>query len=72
MKTHGLYGSNFENIINDTIQNLRDNKLALIQKIATPINPVKYDKETKKIVGAYFMQKSTVDYIGVEIGRAHV
>nr|WP_308594172.1 Holliday junction resolvase RecU [uncultured Marvinbryantia sp.] len=38
--------------------------LALIQKIPTPITPIKIDKENRHITLAYFDQKSTVDYIG--------
>lgn len=42
--------------------------LALIQKIPTPITPIKIDKEHRHITLAYFDQKSTVDYIGVVQG----
>ena len=44
--------------------------MAIIQKIPTPITPVKFDKESKNITLAYFEQKSTVDYIGVVQGVA--
>ena len=63
MKIRGLRGSVFEDIINRTIADYRIKKLALIQKIPTPIVPVKMDKEGH-ITLAYFDQKSTVDYIG--------
>ena len=65
MKKHSLRGSEFENLINNTIDYYREKKLALIQKIPTPIVPLKYDKEKKIINKAYFDKKSTVDYIGV-------
>ena len=42
--------------------------LALIQKIPTPITPIKIDKEHRHITLAYFDQKSTVDYIGAVQG----
>ena len=42
--------------------------LALIQKIPTPITPVKMDKTSRHITLAYFEQKSTVDYIGAVQG----
>ena len=42
--------------------------LALIQKIPTPITPVRIDKEHRHITLAYFDQRSTVDYIGAVQG----
>ncbi len=42
--------------------------LALIQKIPTPITPVRIDKTHRHITLAYFEQKSTVDYIGAVQG----
>ena len=42
--------------------------LALIQKIPTPITPVRMDKENRHITLAYFDQRSTVDYIGAVQG----
>ena len=64
MKIRGLRGSVFEDIINRTIEDYRIKKLALIQKIPTPIVPMKMDKEGH-ITRAFFDKKSTVDYIGV-------
>ena len=64
MKIRGLRGSVFEDMINRTISDYRVKKLALIQKIPTPIVPTKMDKEGH-ITLAYFDKKSTVDYIGV-------
>lgn len=46
----------------------RENNLALIQKIPTPITPITIDKESRHITLAYFDQKSTVDYIGTVQG----
>lgn len=40
----------------------------MIQKIPTPITPVRMDKENRHITLAYFEQRSTVDYIGVVQG----
>lgn len=65
MKAHGLRGSDFENRINQTLSLYREKKLALIQKIPTPITPINLDKKNMHITLAYFNKKSTVDYIGV-------
>lgn len=46
----------------------REKGLALIQKVPTPITPIKIDKEHRHITLAYFEQKSTVDYIGAVPG----
>lgn len=46
----------------------REQGLAIIQKVPTPITPVKINAENKTITLAYFEQKSTVDYIGVVQG----
>ena len=67
-KTRGLRGSTLEDMINFTIDKYRENGIALIQKIPTPIKPVAMDKDTRRITLAYFDQKSTVDYIGVVQG----
>ena len=66
--SRGLRGSVFEDMINRTNEKYKENHLALIQKIPTPITPIKMDKETRHITLAYFNQKSTVDYIGVVQG----
>ena len=39
-----------------------------VQKIPTPITPVRMDKESRHITLAYFEQRSTVDYIGAVQG----
>ena len=66
--SRGLRGSVLEEIINYTNQKYRDKKLALIQKVPTPITPVRFDKNSRHITLAYFEKKSTVDYIGVVQG----
>lgn len=66
-KTRGLRGSVLETRINHTIDMYRKEKLALIQKIPTPITPIKLDGRGH-ITLAYFEQKSTVDYIGIAQG----
>ena len=66
--SRGLRGSTFEEMINRTNEKYKDAGLALIQKIPTPITPMKMDKETRHITLAYFEQKSTVDYIGAVQG----
>ncbi len=67
-KSRGLRGSVLEDMINRTNELYLEKGLALIQKIPTPITPMKIDKETRHITLAYFDQKSTVDYIGVVQG----
>ena len=66
--SRGLRGSTLEEMINRTNEYYLEKGLALIQKIPTPITPVKMDKENRHITLAYFDQKSTVDYIGVVQG----
>ena len=51
-----------------TNESYRNKKLAIVQKIPTPITPVKIDNESRNITLAYFGQKSTVDYIGAVQG----
>lgn len=67
-KSRGLRGSTLEDMINHTNEVYREKKLALIQKIPTPITPITIDKESRHITLAYFDQKSTVDYIGAVQG----
>lgn len=66
--SRGLRGSTLEEMINRTNEKYREGKLALIQKIPTPITPISIDKSTRHITLAYFEQKSTVDYIGAVQG----
>lgn len=66
--SRGLRGSTLEDMINHSNEVYRENKLALIQKVPTPITPINIDKATRHITLAYFDQKSTVDYIGAVQG----
>ena len=66
--SRGLRGSTLEDLINRTNEKYLENGLALIQKVPTPITPIKIDKESRHITLAYFDQKSTVDYIGAVQG----
>ena len=66
--TRGLRGSGLEDLINHTNERYRENRLALIQKVPTPITPIEIDKASRHITLAYFGQKSTVDYIGAVQG----
>lgn len=65
-RTRGLRGSVLEESINRTNQKYREQGLALVQKIPTPITPMKM--EGSKITLAFFAEKSTVDYIGTVQG----
>ena len=67
-KSRGLRGSTLEDMINHSNEIYREKKLALIQKIPTPITPINIEKESRHITLAYFDQKSTVDYIGAVQG----
>lgn len=66
--SRGLRGSTLEDMINMTNEYYRQQKLALIQKIPTPITPVEIDQSTRHITLAYFEKQSTVDYIGAVQG----
>lgn len=66
--SRGLRGSVLEEFVNRSNEQYRDMGLALIQKVPTPITPIKFDKESRHITLAYFDQKSTVDYIGAVQG----
>ncbi len=66
--SRGLRGSAFEEFINRTNETYQKNKMAIIQKIPTPITPINIDHSTKQITLAYFDKKSTVDYIGAVQG----
>ena len=66
--SRGLRGSTLEEYINRTNERYLEMGLALIQKIPTPITPVRIDKEHRHITLAYFDQRSTVDYIGAVQG----
>ena len=47
--SRGLRGSALEEIINRTNEKYLEQKLGLIQKIPTPITPVKINEETRQI-----------------------
>lgn len=66
--SRGLRGSTLEELINRSNEQYREKGLALIQKIPTPITPIRIAKENRQITLAYFEQKSTVDYIGAVQG----
>lgn len=66
--SRGLRGSTLEELVNRSNEKYQQSHLALIQKIPTPITPIKIDSESRHITLAYFDQKSTVDYIGVVQG----
>jgi len=66
--SRGLRGSTLEEFLNRTNEKYLEQGLALIQKIPTPITPVRIDKEQRHITLAYFDQRSTVDYIGAVQG----
>ena len=66
--SRGLRGSTLEEMVNRTNDYYLERGLALIQKIPTPITPVKMDKEHRQITPAYFEKRSTVDYIGAVQG----
>jgi recombination protein U len=55
-------GDAFEEIINISNKVYKRKGIALVQKIATPMKPV---RRGKQIVTAYYEEKSTLDYIGV-------
>lgn len=66
--SRGLRGSTLEELVNLTNEKYAEHGLALIQKVPTPITPLKIDKDSRHITLAYFDQKSTVDYIGAVQG----
>ncbi len=66
--SRGLRGAGLEEIINFTNEKLMERELGVIQKIPTPITPVKIDNSTSTITLAYFEKQSTVDYIGAVQG----
>ncbi len=66
--SRGLRGEALEEFINLSIDKYKEKHLALIQKIPTPIKPIKLDPKTRQITLAFFDKKSTVDYIGVVQG----
>lgn len=66
--TRGLRGSGLEELINMTNDVYKQKNLAIIQKIPTPITPVRISEDGRNITLAYFEKQSTVDYIGAVQG----
>lgn len=66
--TRGLRGNELEELINVTNELYRQKKMGVVQKIPTPIKPIRIDDKKRTITLAYFEQKSTVDYIGIVQG----
>ena len=66
--SRGLRGSALEEYIIRTNEKYAEHGLALIQKVPTPITPIRIDKESRHITLAYFEQKSTADFIGAVQG----
>ncbi len=66
--SRGLRGSTLEDLINRTNEIYKEHGLCLVQKIPTPITPIKMNADHTQITLAYFDQKSTVDYIGAVQG----
>ena len=60
-------GSDLEAAVNQTNEQYLLYRLALVQKIPTPIVPLEIDG-SGRITRAFFEQKSTVDYIGLVQG----
>lgn len=67
-KSRGLRGSTFEELINTSNEQYETHGLCLIQKVPTPITPIRIDEKSRHITLAYFDKKSTVDYIGAVQG----
>lgn len=63
-QSRGLRGSTLEEMVNLTNDQYMEHGLACIEKIPTPIKPVKLGKEKGTISLAYFEKKGSVDYIG--------
>ncbi len=66
--SRGLRGSTLEDLINRTNELYKEHGLCIVQKIPTPITPIKMNEDHSQITLAYFDQKSTVDYIGAVQG----
>lgn len=58
-------GDAFEEIINISNKVYQRKGIALVQKIPTPMKPI---RRGNQIVSAYYEEKSTLDYIGVHEG----
>lgn len=60
-------GDKLEKEIEKTNEYYRKNKIALINKVATPTTVI---RRGKRIVSAFFSEQSTLDYVGVYKGVA--
>lgn len=58
-------GDTFERIINMANTTYKRKGIALVQKIPTPMKPI---RRGKQIISAYYEEKSTLDFIGVYKG----
>jgi len=63
-RSKGLRGSDLEDLIHETIEYYRQQGLARIDKIATPVKVVDIDGQGT-ITKAFFEKKSTVDFMGI-------
>ena len=59
--SRGLRGSLFEEEINRTNETYKEQKLCLIQKIPTPITPIRMDKESSQITVSLRDEKNEED-----------
>mgnify|MGYP002604547887 CR=1 FL=1 len=59
--SRGLRGSTLEDMVNRTNEWYLEKNLALMQKIPTPITPVRMDKEHRQITLAYFDQRQILN-----------
>ena len=69
--SRGLRGSSLEELINYTNEYYREKKLAVVQKIPTPIKPIRMDKDSSQITLAYFEKDSTVDTFSLQNIHEH-
>ncbi len=63
-KSRGLRGSDLEELIELTLQFYKNESLACINKIATPVKVVEIN-QSGMITKGFFEKKSTVDFIGL-------
>lgn len=67
MTRYANRGASFESLIEFANNQYAAKRIALIQKVATPWKVI---RQGKKIISAFPEKKSTVDFIGVSMGRA--
>ena len=65
--SRGLRGSTLEEFINHSNERYSEMGLALMQKIPTPITPVRVDKDHRQITLAHISTKQECDYIGKKV-----